>query len=79
MDGTFTYAVLDINGDLEPELLLRAGANDPSPVRVLRAQGGTLKWTKDYPIDSDALSRQCSLTALSLAWTSTKLTDHAYT
>ncbi|AOX06315.1 hypothetical protein BJP05_09255 [Corynebacterium sp. NML98-0116] len=53
LDGTFTYDVLDINGDLEPELLLRAGADGPSPIRVLRAQDGTLSWTKDYLIDSD--------------------------
>lgn len=53
LDGTFTYDVLDINGDLEPELLLRAGADGPSPVRVLQAQDGTLSWTKDYLIDSD--------------------------
>ena len=53
LDGTFAYDVLDINGDLEPELLLRAGADGPSPIRVLRAQDGTLSWTKDYLIDSD--------------------------
>ncbi|MDK8364517.1 hypothetical protein [Corynebacterium sp. UMB10119B.1] len=53
LDGTFAYDVFDINGDLEPELLLRAGADGPSPIRVLRAQDGTLSWTKDYLIDSD--------------------------
>ncbi|QXB17582.1 hypothetical protein SAMN04488531_1356 [Corynebacterium coyleae] len=67
LDGTFTYDVLDINGDLEPELLLRAGVSaapdagpdagaangNPSPVRVLRAQNGEVTWTKDYLVDSD--------------------------
>ena len=67
LDGTFTYDVLDTNGDLEPELLLRAGVSaapdaapdagaangNPSPVRVLRAQNGEVTWTKDYLVDSD--------------------------
>ena len=52
LDGTFTYDLVDIDGDTELELLLRAGKQGPAPVRVLQLVDGTLTATTDYLVDS---------------------------
>lgn len=52
LDGTFTYDLIDVDGDAELELLLRAGKEGPSPVRVLQLFDGTLTATTDYLVDS---------------------------
>ena len=54
LDGTFTYDVLDIDGDTELELLLRAGKEGPAPVRVLKLDDGNLTATTDYLVDDAA-------------------------
>ena len=48
LDGTFTYDLIDVDGDAELELLLRAGKEGPAPVRVLQLFDGTLTATTDY-------------------------------
>ena len=52
LDGTFTYDLVDIDGDTELELLLRAGKEGPAPVRVLQLFDGTLTATTDYLVDA---------------------------
>lgn len=52
LDGTFTYDLIDVDGDAELELLLRAGKKGPAPVRVLQLFDGTLTATTDYLVDS---------------------------
>ena len=52
LDGTFAYDLIDVDGDTELELLLRAGAQGPAPVRVLQLFDGTLTATTDYLVDS---------------------------
>lgn len=52
LDGTFTYDLVDVDGDTELELLLRAGKEGPAPVRVLQLIDGTLTATTDYLVDS---------------------------
>ena len=52
LDGTFTYDLVDVDGDTELELLLRAGTQGPAPVRVLQPIDGTLTATTDYLVDS---------------------------
>ena len=52
LDGTFTYDLVDVDGDTELELLLRAGTQGPAPVRVLQLVDGTLTATTDYLVDS---------------------------
>lgn len=52
LDGTFTYDLIDVDGDAELELLLRAGKQGPAPVRVLQPIDGTLTSTTDYLVDS---------------------------
>lgn len=52
LDGTFTYDLIDVDGDAELELLLRAGKEGPAPVRVLQLVDGTLTATTDYLVDS---------------------------
>lgn len=52
LDGTFTYDLIDVDGDAELELLLRAGKEGPAPVRVLQLVDGTLTATTDYLVDA---------------------------
>ena len=52
LDGTFAYDLVDVDGDTELELLLRAGTQGPAPVRVLQLVDGTLTATTDYLVDS---------------------------
>ena len=52
LDGTFTYDLIDVDGDTELELLLRAGKEGPAPARVLQLIDGTLTATTDYLVDS---------------------------
>ena len=52
LDGTFTYDLIDVDGDAELELLLRAGKEGPAPVRVLQLFDGTLTATTDYLVDA---------------------------
>jgi len=52
LDGTFAYDLVDVDGDTELELLLRAGTQGPAPVRVLQLVDGTLTATNDYLVDS---------------------------
>ena len=54
LDGTFTYDLVDVDGDTELELLLRAGKQGPAPVRVLQLVDGTLTATTDYLVDDAA-------------------------
>ena len=54
LDGTFTYDLVDVDGDTELELLLRAGTQGPAPVRVLQLVDGTLTATTDYLVDDAA-------------------------
>lgn len=54
LDGTFTYDLIDVDGDAELELLLRAGKKGPAPVRVLQLFDGTLTATTDYLVDDAA-------------------------
>ena len=52
LDGTFTYDLIDVDGDAELELLLRAGKEGPAPARVLQLFDGTLTATIDYLVDA---------------------------
>lgn len=52
LDDTFTYDVLNIDGDTELELLLRAGKDGPATVHVLKLDDGNLTATTDYMVDA---------------------------